>query len=278
MNNSDASSVPRLLVYTLAIDAEGCGGQRTLAKLLVSSLLRTGWPGDILLFHNGQSPVFLTPRAGLEEVALDIESPGGQAGAEMAWSYKYRVAEMIPAERYDRVLFLDADCLALRDIRHLLDGEWDIAVQPERGTPLTTWNHYSYLTEAEMADPRMQKRHGVNSGSWAVRGAVFHEIMAEWQRLDAQPPLRECRCRDQSSWNRLLLDNEQAGRWRVHEWPAGEIAFPLYLHQNYHEYTAAALTHQLGGTTPEKLRFTFGLWFETFVFEESCLFFHFMEV
>ncbi len=247
-----------------------------MAKMLVSSLLRTGWCGDIMVFHNGEAPLFLTPRAGLEEVGLELESPGGVEGANLAWRMKYRVAEMIPAERYERILFLDADCLVLRDVGHLLAGEWDIAVQVERGAPVTEWNHYSYLTEEEMVS--LRGRNGVNSGTWAVRGSVYKEVMAEWERIDAGEPLRECPCRDQSSWNRLLLDNEQTGRWRVQEWPAGEIAFPLYLHPHYKDYAKAAITHHLGGDTREKLRFAFGLWFETFVFEDSCLFFHFMEV
>ncbi|MES2706955.1 MAG: hypothetical protein V4726_10175 [Verrucomicrobiota bacterium] len=265
----------RLLAYTVAIDAPGCGGQRTLAKLLVSSLLRTGWPGEILLFHNGEEPIFRTPRGGLEEVALDLESPGGEAGALLAWKHKYLVAERISAERYDRILFLDADCLVLRDLSHLLEGYWDISVQPER--TMTRWNHYSYLTEVELASPTMASRNGINSGTWAVRGTVFHEVMAEWRRIDESPPLRECRCRDQSSWNRLLLDNEMTGRWKVQEWPEGEIAFPLYLHTRYQDYIRAALTHQLGGETTEKLRFTFSLWFGNFIYEDSCLFFQFME-
>lgn len=247
-----------------------------MAKLLISSLLRTGWAGDIMVFHNGKAPLFLTPRAGVEEVSLEVESPGGEAGARIAWSLKYRVAEMIPAKNYRRILFLDADCLALRSLNHLVDGEWDIAVQVERGAPVTAWNHYSYLTEEELVS--LRGRYGVNSGTWAVRGSVYREVMAEWRRIDEEEPQRECRCRDQSSWNRLLLDNEQTGKWKVHQWPAGEIAFPLYLHPHYKDYSKAALTHHLGGDTREKLRFAFGLWFETFVFEDSCLFFHFMEV
>ena len=47
---------------------------------------------------------------------------------------------------------------------------------------------------------------------------------------------------------------------------------------HYKEYSKAAITHHLSGETREKLRFAFGLWFETFVFEDSCLFFYFMEV
>ena len=266
----------RNLAYLIAVDAPGCGGQRTMAKMLVSSLLRTGWAGDIMVFHNAETPLFLTPRAGLEEVSLEAVSPGGGEGAEMAWRWKYLVAEMIPAEQYGRILFLDADCLALRSVNHLVEGEWDIAVQPERGAPVTEWNHYSYLTEEELVS--LRGRNGVNSGTWAVRGSLYREVMAEWRRLDEGTPLRECRCRDQSSWNRLLLDNEKAGRWKVQQWPAGEIAFPLYLHPHYKDYAKAAITHHLGGDTREKLRFAFGLWFETFVFEDTCLFFHFMEV
>jgi hypothetical protein len=225
-------------------------------------------------------PIYLTPREGIREIYVDLPNMKADAtAAERAWCMKYRVAPLLPAQEFDYVLFLDADCLALRNIDHLLEGSWDIAVTPERGTSVAQWNFNSYLTETEMGSVTLAtQRHGINSGTWAVRGAIYHEVMAAWQQIDQSPPLRECKCRDQSSWNKLLIDNEQSKQWNVHEWPEGEIAFPLHLHPHYKNYMKAAITHHLGGDTREKLRFAFGLWMQHFVFDDSCLFFHFMEV
>ncbi len=50
-------------------------------------------------------------------------------------------------------------------------GEWDIAVQLERGAPVTEWNRYSFLTEEELVS--LRGRSGVDSGTWAVRGRVY---------------------------------------------------------------------------------------------------------
>jgi lipopolysaccharide biosynthesis glycosyltransferase len=239
--------------------------------------LRTGFAGEIWIFKNSENPIFLTPREGVREIYVDIPNmTADHAGAERAWCLKYQMAQHLPAQKFEKIVFLDADCLALRNIEHLLEGDWDIAVQAERGSVVTQWNYNSYLTETEMTHP--PKGPGINSGTWAVKGSIFHEVMAAWQTIDEAPPLRECKCRDQSSWNRLLLDNAKSNRWNVHHWPEGEIAFPLYLDPHYKFYAKAALTHHLGGDTREKLRFAFGLWMETFVFDDSCLFFHFMEV
>ncbi|MEZ5301897.1 MAG: hypothetical protein R3F11_14805 [Verrucomicrobiales bacterium] len=38
--------------------------------------------------------------------------------------------DRIAADAFDKVLFLDCDCLALRNIDHLLEGDWDIRFHP----------------------------------------------------------------------------------------------------------------------------------------------------
>ena len=60
----------RHLVYTLALDMGGATAHRNMAKLLVSSLLRTRFDGDIVVFHNSPHPLFMVPRKGVREVAL----------------------------------------------------------------------------------------------------------------------------------------------------------------------------------------------------------------
>ena len=73
-------------------------------------------------------------RKGLEEVYLETPAMSGMAGAERAWCWKYKVAELIEnPEQYDKILFLDCDSLALRNIDHLLEGDWDIRYQPPAG-------------------------------------------------------------------------------------------------------------------------------------------------
>jgi hypothetical protein len=239
-----------------------------------------------------------------------LETPPmfGQERAEFSWSYKHRVAELIDPEPYEKILFLDADCLALRNIDHLLEGAWDIRYQTERGLPMNTGHYNACLTEPEMAIAAT--RDGINSGTLAVRAAVFHEVMREWGRLDAERPLRETGFHDQASWNKLVLNCQQAGErgplipgaagaheaatpvgivvegstvhspsaWRAEPFPAGEIQFPCFLDPHYAGYTKAALTHNLTTDTLEKVEFTFGLYMRTFFCDPSGLFFNLLEM
>ena len=62
----------RNLIYTLALDYVETTAHRNLAKLLVSSLLRTRFSGDILVFHTSPAPLFMVAREGVREVVLDV--------------------------------------------------------------------------------------------------------------------------------------------------------------------------------------------------------------
>jgi hypothetical protein len=257
----------------------------------VSSLLRTFFTGDIVVFRNGENPLFLVERKGLEEVHLETLPILGHEGAEEAWRWKYRVAEQLDVTGYDKVLFLDADCLALRNIDHLLEGDWDIAYQTQRGERGNGFMFNGFLTDPEME--RAAGQDGVNSGSFAVRAEIFHEVVREWQRIDEGEMTRpESGFRDQASWNALLLrrgvfsfqnsvfsgGSGVATPWRVVPVPEGEIQFPLYLDPRFLSYSEAALTHNCGGNTLQKIEFTFGLYMRTFFCDPTGLFFSILEM
>lgn len=73
--------------------------------MLVSSLLRTYFGGDIIVFRNSPEPLFRVERKGLEEIYIETPQLGGLVGAEDAWCWKYRVREYIDAEKYDKSSF-----------------------------------------------------------------------------------------------------------------------------------------------------------------------------
>lgn len=287
------------LIYTVVLDAPGAEGYRFLGKMLVSSLLRTFFTGDIVVFRNSENPLFLVERKGLEEVYVETPPIIGQAGAEQAWCWKYKVAEMLDVRGYDKVLFLDADCLALRNVDHLLEGDWDIAYQVEREWPGNAAAYSGFYTAEELV--RAAPRDGVNSGTMAVRAEIFHEVIKEWALIDTGPMARpESGFRDQASWNALLMrkgtmdqgkvDNggdvstpEGTGmdcgpRWKAVPFPQGEIQFPMYVDPHYLNYSQAALTHNCGGDTLEKVQFSFGLYMRTFFCDPTGLFFSMLEM
>jgi hypothetical protein len=279
------------LIYTVVLDAPGAEGQRFLGKMLVSSLLRTFFTGDIVVFRNVENPLFMVERKGLEEVHLETLPILGREGAEEAWRWKYRVAEQLDVTAYDKVMFLDADCLALRNIDHLLQGDWDIAYQTQRGEQGDGTMFNGFLTDKEMVIAAGLD--GVNSGSFAVRAEIFHEVVREWQRIDEGEIVRpESGFRDQASWNALLLRRGvfslqdpgfsdgygESSAWRAVHFPAGEIQFPLYLDPLFLSYSQAALTHNCGGNALQKIEFTFGLYMRTFFCDPTGLFLSVLEM
>ena len=183
------------LVYTVAFDVPGSESYRFLGKMLASSLVRTFFTGDILVFRNSPAPLFLVERKGLDEYYIDTPAMGGQEGARRAWCWKYKVADLIPnPEQYDKILFVDCDCLALRNLDHLMDGDWDIAYQPERGKTMAGPSFNAFLTEEEMT--AASRREGVNSGTLAVRGSRFREVMQRWRGIDESEAVRDTGFRD----------------------------------------------------------------------------------
>ncbi len=295
------------LVYTVCFDAPGSESYRFLGKMLASSLVRTFFTGDIVVFRNSPAPLYLVERKGLEEVFLETPDMYGQERASFAWCWKYRVAPLIEnPEQYDKILFLDCDSLALRNIDHLLDGDWDIRYQPERGKPGNGRSFNAFLTDEEMVIAGT--RDGANSGTLAVRGSIFHEVMQEWEQIDITDPVRDSGFRDQASWNALLLrrGNPPAAalgetaakvhlpaqasphlsaptqdglhRWKTEPFPAGEVQFPGYLDPHYVSYSKAALTHNIMPDTKEKVEFTFGLYMRTFYCDPTGLFFSILEM
>jgi hypothetical protein len=285
------------LIYIICFDAPGCGGNRLLAKMLVSSLLRTFFTGDILVFRNFETPLFLVERKGLEEIYVDAPQLMGQPGAEAAWCWKYKVAEMMVVSGYDKVLFLDADFLALRNIDHLLEGDWDIRYQPERGHKGDEITYNTFYTPKELT--KAAGRTGINSGSIAVRAEVFHEVMARWREIDEGKRYRNNGFWDQASWNRLLMNHtKEVGHvaplgkdkksrkgerdapppWVAEPFPDREIQFPMYMDLDFRSYSKAALTHNCGMNALGKIEFTFGLYMRTFFSDPSGLFFSMLEM
>ncbi len=66
----------RVLCYTVALDQPGETWYRQQAHLLVASLLKTGFEGDIKVFHNGAQEIFTWPRRGVEEIPVDLPEGG----------------------------------------------------------------------------------------------------------------------------------------------------------------------------------------------------------
>ena len=258
----------RNLVYTLALDPAGATGHRNLAKMLVSSLLRTRFSGDILVFHNSPAPLFMVAREGVREVRMKVPAKAGKNGGFVTYaqSCKHAVAEHIEAEAYDRVMFIDCDSVVQRNIDHLLAGRWDLAVFPEQNTDIHEYCWGGYTTRRE----KKQLIHeGLNSGTWAVKGARFHELLRRWREVERRKLTRDA-LREQSAFNRVVLDWDG----RVEFWPHREIALPLVPANLvcYQDYAQSAIVHAASGLAVDyKSQFLFGIFAGAFLFDTQHL-------
>jgi hypothetical protein len=247
-------NLPPNLCYTIALDQPGEDVHRRMARLLVTSLLRTEWHGRIVVFRNHAQPVLREGHEKVIEIALE-------ARPEEIWhrtvSWKYRLRDRLDLTGIAKVLFLDCDCLALRNINHLMFGRWDIYTAPEPGR-IVELPFNGYLSEHEME--ALQQQPGLNSGTMGIRAEHFHAVMAEWERLDATEPLRPSKNRNQHSWNRLILDTPLRHR----PFPAGDVHYPFLHRAVYPDYRRAALVHAADRTPAEKLSLLYGLWMEVF--------------
>lgn len=263
----DSSNFPKLnLIYIVAFDFPGWRGARTMAKLLSSSLLRQFWSGEIVVFRNFPEPLFPVERKGLEEVFLETPEVGlgqgmGERCLKTALEYRFRAAETLDASRYEWMAYLDADCLALRNLDHLFGGDADILVQPEPSRKMKGSHVFNgYIGHNEELSPKRNAwlsatGDGINAGTFAVRAEHYVEVMAAWRNIFESTPPRHTEMRDQTAWNRLLLDTEL----RVKPFERGEIMFPFHLNQGFLDYKQAALLHFVGGEQCDKIDLAFAL-------------------
>ena len=262
----------RHLVYTIALDCPGERGQRNLAKLLVSSLLRTGFGGEIVVFHTTPDPLFLVARAGVREVRLKLprNAPRGPAFVAFAQSWKHEIGEHIDASAYGKIMFLDCDSLVLRNVDHLLEGEWDFAVLRDVGSRIQDFCWGGYLTAAERDTLNCA---GFNSGSFAVRSERFHELLDWWR--DVERARVRGFLREQSAFNRVVLDWDGA----LWEWDPREIVLPFAPSAHYRDCAAAAIVHAAGGGSPEeRAQFLFGMFASVFLFDSQLMLFNVLEM
>jgi hypothetical protein len=256
---------PRHLAYTLALDhPPGAVGHRTMAKFLVLSLLRTRFNGDIVVFRNSPTPLFMVARAGVREVRIETGEPGEQKFWDYAQSWKFRVRHHLDVTGYDKVFFLDADCLALRSLGPLLEGDWDLGVYPEPGSLAATRFYNCFIPEEEAFK---LKQEGINGGTVAVRASRYYEVMESWEQIHFGPCARPRYFADQAALTRLVIDT----RLKKRLFTRPDVTTPFAFDPRAEVYFGSRLVH-LAGTVhfDVKLRFMFGLYLNTFFFDRQA--------
>jgi hypothetical protein len=282
--DSNASTITALdrpcLAYTVAFDQPGASSLRQMAKILVGSLLRNYFPGDIVVFRNTLEPLYLVERKGLREIYVDTPELHGKTMQECAMAFKYRARHWLypedgPESECAKVMFIDADCLCLRNLDHLLLGNEQILYTEEPGIPWRQPQFSTFMTDEEL---KSEARNGINSGTMVVEGNVYAAVMAEWERIDETEAARERKFSEQGAFQRLVWEQQRKdGPWKAAKMETREVSFPLHIHRDFMKYRDAAILHFVGGNAEEKLQLMFAMYMAFFFRDKSGMFMNLLE-
>ena len=148
---------------------------REMATLCVRSLRGPGcYSGDITVFTNNN---FRAVDRRVQTIAMPNEM-----STQVIRQFKARAHLFIEHRRYDAIMSMDADMLAVRDIRPLLGYRVNRAcgMKEKPWTRMSDRSCRTCLTKAEQMTAR--HRWGVNGGLLCTPGHLFQEYMELWDR------------------------------------------------------------------------------------------------
>jgi len=149
------------------------------------------------------------------------------------------VHRLLDVAAYDRVLYVDCDVLAIRDVAPLLDG-LDCFRYSREFQPMSAPMYNACLSDAELADARW--RRGINSGVFAAPGSHLGECLDRWKALlDGHP---RGHAYDQPALNALVL----RGLIRARPLPAFSVGYPVLADFTEHFRPQTCLLHYCGNT------------------------------
>ncbi|MES2659327.1 MAG: hypothetical protein V4689_11975 [Verrucomicrobiota bacterium] len=234
------SERPKVLCYTVALDLKEVKSYRQQARMMVASLERSGFWGDIKIIHNGETEIFDCPHPNVEEIRID--SP---LTTTDCYQVKFQARKLLPVEDYDWVLFLDTDIIVSTSLDGWFDGPEFIryATEPMLEIQLPQFN--GFLTEDEMSN---LKRDGINSGAFVIKAEYFQEVLALWEKIDTGEATRS-KGSDQPAWNRLLLDTPLPTKLLAQP----EVSY-FYHHSQLMQMLGAPLLHYCGCWDEDKIQ------------------------
>lgn len=247
----------RNLIYTIAFDKPGEVYLHAMAALLARSILKMGFRGDVMIFRNSRQRVIDPPHSQVTEMKVRFSSE-----AEFvldAQQSKYRLRRFIKAEEYDKVMFVDCDCLFLKDPERLFNAPVDVMFAQEPFNTITCAGNNAYLTDEEM---RVWRAPAINSGLLWVRGTFYQELFDEWERVDSQPPLRFKVSGDQQAWVRVVRNCRL--KTRPFQFDL-DVRYPCIERRTSHEFSKATVLHFAAAPPQVKAAFMLGMylqWFE----------------
>ncbi len=208
----DSKEKGRTLLYLCSL---GASRFRSMTELCIRSLRGRGkYAGEILVFTNNgfrtRDPAVRTERApdGLEKCAM--------------FAFKAGAGKSIDASRYDKILFMDSDMLAVGDMNPFFEHSDDslCAMEEVGWTRMNKPQCGATLRRREI--PAARRRWGINTGLVCTPGKLFRDYMETWESEIWAERAKLKGWFDQSPMNALIL----RGIVRFKPYPAGWIEMP----------------------------------------------------
>jgi len=217
-----------LLFASLLLDRSGSRAARQLGKVQISSLLRSLFNGDIVIWRNFPEPLYIVERKGFHE--LDF-APNGllreeEDLAEVSSEPRFRMATSLidHGARYSWIILAHEDVIALRNWDHLFEN----------------------IVEDVLVSTRAD---GVlDSGFFAVRGGVYERFLAKWSCW-----------RESAARGDFLSEVISTSALTFKEFERGEVVRPFEEGVGVGEMMEAAVVHFEGGKGEEKTKLAFAL-------------------
>jgi hypothetical protein len=156
---------PRTLVVVAAFDPADTCWERLGTKLLVSSLLKSEFSGEIIVTSNFEHPLYMVERARLRErfISCRFHDHGGLLFDEKERDRQRQQAncniarEITSSKDYDWIVFVRPSVIALKGFEHLLNSDSQVL-------------QYPYGVKAD-------------TSIFAVRANILGNIVAHWETM-----------------------------------------------------------------------------------------------
>ena len=236
------------LILTFACDQPPKLGHRLQAKLLHSSVRRSGYKGDFLVVHN-QAETFFDHT---EERANDLEihyNPELGRDRHRIQGIKMHLDKYVDFSKWERIMFCDTDVLFLSSPAHFFnDCDADISYAYERGNA-SRRAFNSCWTPQQMKKLLQKRRHGINSGQFVVRNHKANEVWATWRNTLENEWYRNSKLQDQSPFNKMIHSDVFSSK----ALPPYYVKFPFQC-KKVSSYWDAKLLHFCGWSGSLKMR------------------------
>jgi len=220
-----------MLFASLLLDRPGSRTARQLGKVLVSSLLRSLFNGEIVIWRNFPEPLYIVERKGLHELDFlpNCSLRDEDDLTEIAKKYRLEMAISLirHTSRYSWIILADEDVIALRN-----------------------WDHLFANIEEDILVSRRADRE-LDPGFFAVRAEVYGRFLEKWQSFeeDSAP----------GTPKNFLGEVIEAAGLTMKEFERGEVVRPMQDDTTFLEVMDSAVVHLEGGKPEEKTKMAFAL-------------------